>query len=346
MTELSAKKQAIYLGILFVFFLNAIELSYRVYQYFAYDIPIFTFFSGSSSNQAAAAGSVNVVIGHPLMHYVLNPELPSHTRDLFRVTDEVTTPKRYIVCMGGSSTYGSSVSAQFSYPNRLQHFLNANGKKYKVLNAGVPGWAVVHHLSRYINDLRYRKPKPDLLIMYFGYNDTWLSLSGRRPLPGHGEKLKVFHDEKPLWRNYRILIWLFSRIELLIGKNVVNNHLNDFAFKDNMPVNAIDRKKLIRFGEEFELLLKIAKIDDVNVLVVLQDTNGEFGSDVEKEAFYLIKEEIKRISLENAVNVVDMHSVTRSKKEYFTDVIHMTKLGNEIRAKYIAKVVPNVLGAQ
>jgi len=340
----SIKKCIIYLSIVFFIFLHVLEITYRIYQYIILDVPIISVLHNISTNEVDVSGAITMAKGHPLMHYVLNPEKLSHTEDYFRVTDDVPFPKKYIVCMGGSSTYGTRVSARDAYPNQLQKFLNVKNKKYKVLNAGVPGWSMPHQLARYIYDIRLRQTIPDMLILYVGYNDTWGSLLNDQTLPAHSESLKLFRDEKPLWMSYRFLIWLFSKTELLTGKEIVDNSLNDFAFKKGVPPpEGINKKNLVRFQKEFDLLLKIAKMDNIRVLAVLQDTNGKFSWHLEKKAFELLREEIRKISLENSVYIVDMHEITHSKPEYFADTIHMTKLGNEVRGKHLAEIVSNIL---
>ena len=117
---------------LIVFFIG--EISYRVYQYFTYDRPIF----GRSNDQFDPFASP--VIAHALLHYVPNPKLSDVTPDFFRATPEVEKPILRIAALGGSTTFGTSVLAGESYPSQLQQLLAQSDLRVKVLNAGVPGF--------------------------------------------------------------------------------------------------------------------------------------------------------------------------------------------------------------
>ena len=120
----SLRKQVLFLSIIFIGFFLLLELSYRTYQRFNYGIPLFLLSSDVQTNETAVAGATALAVTNPLLHYVLNPNKLSHTKDNFRITGRVESPDYTIVCMGGSSTYGTSVPPAESYPAQLQFFLN------------------------------------------------------------------------------------------------------------------------------------------------------------------------------------------------------------------------------
>ncbi len=338
------RKKSLFCLIGFIVFFHLLEVGYRVFEYYRYATPILGIFSKASMAESTIGRGSRMVVGHPLMHYVLNPDRwESHTADYFRITDDVESPTEYIVCMGGSSTYGLSVLAQEAYPNQLQLNLSAQGHCWKVFNAGVPGWRMPHHISRYVHDLRYREPRPDLIILYSGFNETWLSLLNNQSLPGYGESLRLFPDEVPRWTAYRFLLWFFERVEALWGANLIDNHLNDFAYHPITLADHINPKNFARFRQEFELFLQIVTTDNVPLLIVLQNTNGMFDSVALETAFYLVRETMRGIAVEHAIRIVDMQEITPSQPEYFTDVIHMSPLGNQTRAKHLAPIVEHLL---
>lgn len=338
MRKIPIRRQIVYIIIIFLVFCLCLEFSYRLYQYFTYNIPVVNWFSAPPEN-VRIVGDILFVSGHPFMHYVLNPERSVHTPEHFRVTDKVENPSRFIVCMGGSSTYGSRVTASEAYPNQLQRVLNEKGGAWKVLNAGVPGWSLPHHISRYIHDLRYREGGISLIILYIGYNDMKCSLLSDESKPAHEEKMRVFPRGKSWWMSSRFSLWLIARIERLVRSNIIDNDLNDFAFYDPSPVKAINRKNLRRFRDELAFFLNILQLDGVPVIIVLQDTNGDFPSELDREAFYVIRDKIRETAVAHSAVVVDMKEVTQSRPEYFTDVIHMTRSGNRLRADFLGEVV-------
>ena len=339
--SLSVRKQVLFSSIIFVVFFLLLELSYRTYQHFTYGIPLFPLLSDVQTNETAVAGATALAVTNPLLHYVLNPNKLSHTKGNFRITGRVESPDYTIVCMGGSSTYGTSVSPAESYPAQLQFFLNQrqHGKTFKVLNAGVPGWSLPHHLSRYIFDLRNRESAIDLVVLYIGHNDMATNIRSGDTLIGHTDSLQTYPASRPFWMTSRFLLWVISRIELATGKNFAPTHLNDFAFRPQPVDRTVNPRNLKRFRDELDLFLNILRNDGVSVLVVLQDTNGHFGSSEKKNTFEVTRQEIRSIAENNRVRVVDMHEVTQSKAEFFTDVIHMSPVGNEKRAKYLTSVI-------
>jgi lysophospholipase L1-like esterase len=335
---------------------HMLEIFYRLYLYIVFGLAITDFSSDKPSeefNKAVVSGQKRA-IGHPLLHWVPNPHRPSHTDDFLRKTGEIRDPKSLVVCMGGSSTYGIKVSAKDSYPNQLQFCLNeleppeldrSNVYPVKVLNAGVPGWAMAHLVSRYMHDIRYREPTPQLIILYTGYNDIWTTLSGGPIWPGRSESFTVFSDQKPWWMSYRTLLMASIKLQPYKHFLVSDENINYWGLKSKPDINetGIQRENLPRFKKEVELLLNMAKVDGINVLVVLQDTNAHFSSPLYEEAFILIRNELLRIAEENGAAVVDMHAITQSKVEYFSDILHMTKEGNQVRGKALSETVKKIL---
>lgn len=340
--HLSAKRKVLCVALVFVVLLHGVEMAYRLYQYRQYGIPLFDFLPGQGRDLASGPRAA-LVVGHPLLHYVPNPERNSHTRDGFRVTDDAASPDYVIACMGGSSAYGATVFPEEAYPNQLQRFLNVGGRVYKVLNAAAPGWSLSHVLSCYVHNLRYHKPGVDMVILDIGYNDVWTSILVGESFGGNKSTLKLFPKKWPKWTYYRSLVWLSARMELLVGREIVANHLNDFAFTRTCSSGKVNPNNLERFGRELRLLLRILRDDDVKTLVMLEDTNGDFGSNGFKEAFLVLGDEIERIAGEAGCRVVNMREITHSRSEYFADVIHMTKLGNQVCGGELAKIAREML---
>lgn len=104
--------------------------------------------------------------------------LPLHKTDKYR-----------ILCLGGSTTYGSGVpDPAETYPARLQEMADAYirqdttlSRKYtgaEVLNAGLEGGTSADELRQYLG--KYRYYRADLVIVHSGINDALLAAE-RRP---------------------------------------------------------------------------------------------------------------------------------------------------------------------
>lgn len=126
----------------------------------------------------------------PYLGYVHTPlyrkaGMEQHNRDGYRgrwVSPQRTAGYR-ILCMGGSTTYGSGVeNPQQAYPARLEalltEYLKQNplpGGTYKdveVINAGLEGGNSAEELQQYL--FKYRYYKPDMVIVHSGVNDAML----------------------------------------------------------------------------------------------------------------------------------------------------------------------------
>lgn len=73
-----------------------------------------------------------------------------------------------IVAFGDSLTAGLGVSAEESYPSQLQRRLDAEGYRYRVINAGVSGDTTAGGLRRVEWVL---KARPSIVILELGAND-------------------------------------------------------------------------------------------------------------------------------------------------------------------------------
>jgi acyl-CoA thioesterase-1 len=89
-------------------------------------------------------------------------------------TAETTAADPLVVCLGDSLTAGYGLAADQAWPALVESTLRAEGRRLRVLNAGVSGDTTAGGLSR----LRWLlKQDPDLLVVALGGND------GLRGLP-------------------------------------------------------------------------------------------------------------------------------------------------------------------
>ena len=75
-----------------------------------------------------------------------------------------------IVCLGDSCTHFGPIS----YPDMLRAVLDAQAPgRFEVINAGVIGYTSYQGMK--LLDTRVMEWSPDLVIVYFGWNDHWLA---------------------------------------------------------------------------------------------------------------------------------------------------------------------------
>ncbi len=87
------------------------------------------------------------------------------------------TPRRLIICMGESSTWGiGSRNFETTWPKYLEKLLQSEDKNFVVLNAGVPAYTTVENLQ--LLSLRLLKYRPEA-ILYMGFRNDLVSYVNR-----------------------------------------------------------------------------------------------------------------------------------------------------------------------
>jgi acyl-CoA thioesterase-1 len=100
----------------------------------------------------------------------------SQNRDMAQANADVepNDPRPTLVCFGDSLTAGYGTDPGEAYPDDLQKLLDAQGYKYRVVNAGVSGETTKDGLERVA---RIAAHHPKIVVLAFGGND------GLRGLP-------------------------------------------------------------------------------------------------------------------------------------------------------------------
>jgi lysophospholipase L1-like esterase len=122
-----------------------------------------------------------------------------------------------VLCVGDSITYGFNVDQPDAYPQQLGALLAARyaGRRFEVINAGVPGWSWLQGL-RFL-EARGLAVDPDVVVIGHGTNDQLFAskitdeerlLGLARPLDKAVEWLAVFASRT---NTYRALAHAFGR---------------------------------------------------------------------------------------------------------------------------------------
>jgi lysophospholipase L1-like esterase len=96
-----------------------------------------------------------------------------------RVTGDATANVLRIVCIGDSVTFGFNVDQPNTYPRQLEDVLVRRypGRRFEVVNAGVPGWTWLQGL-RFL-ELHGLALGPDIVVIGHGSNDQYKFLPAR-----------------------------------------------------------------------------------------------------------------------------------------------------------------------
>ncbi|HOW27415.1 MAG TPA: GDSL-type esterase/lipase family protein [Elusimicrobiota bacterium] len=159
-----------------------------------------------------------------------------------------------LFCLGDSCT----ISGEIPYPVLLQRDLDDAGPdRYEVFNAGVGSWSSYQGRLLFENlILRYR---PDIVTVYFGWNDHWLAWS-------HPDKeLSVYLAPRARWIN------LFNRSRLAQGMTWVLHRMVPAPDpRDRRP--PLFRVPLEDYRANLEAIVDLAKKNGVRPVLITAPT--------------------------------------------------------------------------
>jgi lysophospholipase L1-like esterase len=136
-----------------------------------------------------------------------------------------------IVSIGDSSAFGWGVAEEHTYARLLERHLNErqakDGRRFEVLNAGVPGYTSFQGLGYLRRDLL--ELEPDVVLTYFGLND----LTGARFYSDREQVLQTESAAAYLLKRSRIyqVMW-----KLLRGSSTEERFDNYFTAADHFRV--------------------------------------------------------------------------------------------------------------
>ena len=320
-----------------------LEVGLRAYQYFARGTPFAVIRSNGADPTAAA------IRGHPLLHYVPNPELPDVDENYFRNTGSPQQAGLRIAALGGSTTYDVSVPAEHSYPYLLREALERRGVAVQVLNGGAPGYQLAHVTSRYVHQVRHMLRPGDWLLIDVGYNDTYLHAGVTSPERAHGDWLRVVREDDTLWRQIRIANWVRARVDMLLCEYGMEawfaGTLNTAAFRGQwrlctpQPGLAPNARAIARYANDLQFLIRMAQMDGIRPVLLLQDYDPSRMQRALASVIEPVRVELARAATSAGASVLDMRGITHSRSEYFADELHMNARGNALRAAAIAAFI-------
>ena len=274
-----------------------------------------------------------------------------------------------IVCIGGSTTYGTGVEDyRQSYPHLLNEALAQKGIHAEVINAGSAGY---NSLQSYINyHINIEELKPDLLIIYHAIND----LTARMVWPPEAYAADYSGSFAPIeYGNVSIFNYLRKlsviRVPLVytgfidpdialstviqiqetnyflsIREQLLNDIYPSGIF-ESVPVDSmIKTNRPVFFEKNLEKLIRQAKSNDTQVVLstfIYSDMFPDHVPELSLEGYQNgIKEHndiLRNLSGKYDLPLLDLEKEMTVEREWFTDGIHFNLLGNQKRVEEITK---------
>ncbi|MCP4965314.1 MAG: hypothetical protein GY926_08755 [bacterium] len=246
-----------------------------------------------------------------------------------------------ILCVGGSTTYGTSCTKdEFSYPAQLEAMLakDAPGKKYEVINCGVSGYGTVENLINI--ELRLLELDPDAIIVYHAANDA-------RPIQARGFKSDYSHLrtnwhvpesnklDYNLLRISRFYAWMTRGRDPEKRARALFSCIAVEDFEDlHQPSNlGVPEEGIAAFARNLKSMVAIARANDVElVLSTFASCRAKFKPDGEHflDTIDRINDAVTELAAE--LNIAPKLS---DKPKIFSDWMHLTDEGCKLQAQAV-----------
>jgi lysophospholipase L1-like esterase len=226
-----------------------------------------------------------------------------------------------VICCGGSTTYGVDLPIEQTWVALAEADLRRRGRSIELFNAGEPGYTTlqIQLLLRHYLVPDYR---PDGVILYLGYNDSQLA---RGP-----------YTEREFWR-----MWQAQRAgdppwTLRVGRQL--QRLRSYNFYTRTLLGTWNRLRTDQvtlstpqeFSQSLSETLAYLQQAGIRTLVAAE------AHQVDEQIYRRI---MAHVAPQYGAGFVDVYEKLRrdySPQLVHTDPVHLTPLGNEAVARYVA----------
>jgi lysophospholipase L1-like esterase len=237
-----------------------------------------------------------------------------------------------IISLGGSCTNRGWVT----YPERLENLLNeanVSDISFEVINAGVGGYGSYQGMNYFVNELH--EYAPDLITVYFGWNDHWRA---------------IHYPDKEQPRANKLVMKLQETLDYTRIYQFLNKTIGEAKLK-NEPIFR-PRVSLSDYRSNIVTIISTAKKKDIEVLlmtapeaftsdnIAMHERRGLVTPDVDPIKLHkAYNEVIREIAASEQVEMVDLESIFNDlpeKETYFLkDGIHHRDKGLSVVAHAI-----------
>ncbi|MDP3920712.1 MAG: GDSL-type esterase/lipase family protein [Candidatus Omnitrophota bacterium] len=179
---------------------------------------------------------------------------------LVKTTLKVASDAKRIIVFEGSSTYGTRVSDEQTWPSYLQETL---GPSFKVINAGVPGYSTAENIIQ--TALQSYDLQPDIAIYYMGWNDV-RNLNIKNLKSDYSD----FHGPSQFFSLQLLVDNGYGAKSALIYYLVGTAHK---LYQRPFPVEEISRRAIDIYKYNIKTLISIARAHNIQIILVPQILN-------------------------------------------------------------------------
>ncbi len=329
------KREVTFALILWISIFAFLELGVR-----AYDLVR----GARKADKVTTSNHVSIFSPHPYAAYVGNPGHDGHNAQGFRAaSDRVYSgdPDAFtIACMGGSSTYGTQVPLEDSYPHQLELALaESPGRDVQVINAELGGNSTPNLIALLSSRVVHLRPR--IVIFYTGFNDAW----NRILFPNYKDDYS--HAQKS-WEQPRMPLWRYSRFFDLLAAKLGHPfsrdpHIHAVAWNPMGGKAEENWRQSSSASFRMNLLTLVAITRAHGAVPVLATQAPDFahhplraGNDLWVRAMEEQTGILRQVAAETGVDLIDVRAAMSDQEDFFADVLHMSAAGNRSRAALMA----------
>jgi lysophospholipase L1-like esterase len=299
--------------------------------------------------------------GYPYINYGLSPNHPEHNRYGYR-GEPFERPKPEgiyrIFALGGSTTFGASLSPQEAYPAQLQRVLREDYgyTNIEVVNAGVSAYSSADSLA----NLAYHvlDDEPDMIIVYDNINDVRARLVAPEDYSGLNLQRGIWSPESLARDLSPFVLIRFIQIQLGLADNPNNIEsiatskdvvrctfqLNEMCEELGVPAQEVlDANPPIYFERNLRNMVAIAEANNVDVLFATWAYySGEtpLGNILTQAYVRNAADEhndiLRSLASELEIPLIDFAVTVPVNGEFWQDGMHMTAAGTAEQARQFA----------
>lgn len=294
----------------------------------------------------------HVFTGHPFTNYELTRDYRGRSgvnrhNALGLRGAEVPMPKppgNYrIVCIGGSTTYCSSVADDSAtYPAQLERILREQygDTRAEVLNAGVAGWSSWECLIDL--ELRLLDLEPDLFVVYHGVNDVPPRLVPAERYRGDDTGfIRQWQPGRSWWEHSVLLRCVGVKLGFAQGNTVQD--LAQIAYPGLDLDACIARNPPVYFARNLESTVAIAQHFHVDLMLATFawcDGQVDFvAMPCYQRALREGNDVIRSVAARNNVPLLDFQTAMDPNPALWDDSRHVRASGAKVMARIFARFV-------
>lgn len=305
----------------------------------------------------------DVLVYYPLHGYIKIPKLFTNNYGYFngKKGDKEVSPQKKkehfrINCLGdsGIANYISdhkgeltSISMKLEDKIKQNFFLN---KKFEVNNFAQGMYGVQEILYKLIFENIYTKP--DLIVLYLGYNDVESYLVNEFKEDYSNYKKNLFQSKNIIKLSSYLYDFKINFVNYFLNRFFLYNirsSIKKFITKGKVNLNSDYSKGLLSFKKNLEIFNTICKSQHIELIICsychyLYDdikSNEKF-----KKFDEIIKKQnilIRELCLKNNIFFVDMEKEIPKMNKNFLDNIHFSDQGMEIFSSKLVKKLKEII---